>query len=181
MSNKTPKHHYPHPSLKGINYVLFPHDKWVQHWDNFFLCVLFYYCFSIPYTVGVSGGYWMYKNGPWFIANLFLNAVYVGKRVKWYCVSSWQYFNPLEIAALVDTFMQFFRAYYDENGIIVYDLRRISKHYVTSGHFFMNLLASAPMQVSFVITDIADRFISTQALQQYLICYLSQHFCLGPT
>ena len=47
-----------------------------------------------------------------------------------------------------DTCMQFFRAYYDGNGVIVYELRRIAKHYVISGQFFLNLLASFPMQVS---------------------------------
>lgn len=70
---------YPHPSLRGMQYVLFPHNKYVQHWDNFFLCVLLYYCFSIPYTVGVSGGYWMYTNTAWFFVNLVLNVVYVGE------------------------------------------------------------------------------------------------------
>mmetsp|Transcript_16645 Transcript_16645/g.30123 ORF Transcript_16645/g.30123 Transcript_16645/m.30123 type:complete len:93 (-) Transcript_16645:1848-2126(-) len=69
----------PHPSLKGIKYVLFPHDPRVQHWDNFFLCVLLYYSFVIPYTVGVSGGYRMYTNRGWFVFNMVLNIVYIGE------------------------------------------------------------------------------------------------------
>ena len=77
-NNKPPLH----PSLKGIKYVLFPQDKYVQYWDNTFLCVLIYYCFSIPYTAGVSGGYWMYHYEWWFIVNMILNAFYLGKRVK---------------------------------------------------------------------------------------------------
>ena len=43
--------------------------------------------------------------------------------------------------------MQFFRAYYDENGVIVYELRKIAMHYIFSGSFFINLLAAFPMQV----------------------------------
>ena len=57
--NKTSQQPFEHPSLKGIKYVLFPHNKYVQLWENCFLCVLIYYCFAIPYTVGCSGGYWM--------------------------------------------------------------------------------------------------------------------------
>ena len=70
---------YSHPSLKGIKYVLFPHNRYVQYWDNFFLGVLLYYCFAIPYTVGISGGYWMYRNTAWFIVNMLLNVAYIGK------------------------------------------------------------------------------------------------------
>ena len=79
-NNKPPLH----PSLKGIKYVLFPQHKYLQYWDNTFLCVLIYYCFSIPYTAGVSGGYWMYHYEWWFIVNMILNAFYLGKRVE-YC------------------------------------------------------------------------------------------------
>jgi len=73
----------------------------------------------------------MYANIGWFIVNVFLNVVY-----------------------MVDTIMQFFRAYYDENGVIVYELRRIAKHYVFSGQFFLNLLACfPPMQLILYMLD----------------------------
>ena len=47
----------------------------------------------------------------------------------------------------VDTILLFFRAYYNEDGVIVYELRRIARNYVFSGRFFVHLLASAPLQV----------------------------------
>lgn len=37
-----------HPSLEGERYVLYPRGRWVQNWDNMFLFLLLYYCFSIP-------------------------------------------------------------------------------------------------------------------------------------
>ena len=94
-SSKPPP--YQHKSLKGINWVIFPQNQYVQLWDNIFLCVLVYYCFAIPYTAGVSGGYWMATVPWWFILNMILNAFYV-----------------------VDTFMLFFRAYYDKDGVSLY-------------------------------------------------------------
>ena len=37
-----------HPSLQGQGYVLYSRGRWVQYWDNMFLLLLLYYCFSIP-------------------------------------------------------------------------------------------------------------------------------------
>ena len=68
-----------HPSLRGMKYVIFPRNRYIQHWDNFFLCVLLYYCFSIPYVVGVSGGYQMYANRAWIVVNMLLNVFYFGE------------------------------------------------------------------------------------------------------
>ena len=51
------------------------------------------------------------------------------------------------ISFIVDTILLFFRAYYNEDGVIVYELRRIARNYVFSGRFFFHLLASAPLQV----------------------------------
>jgi len=129
MKNMTPSPPH-HPSLEGIDYVLFPHDPCVQIWDNFFLCVLLYYCFAIPYTVGVSGGYWMYHNIGWFFVNMLLNLVYIA-----------------------DTIMQFFKAYYDKDGRIVYELRKIAKNYFFSINFLLNLIASFPMQLVIYMLD----------------------------
>jgi hypothetical protein len=44
--------------------------------------------------------------------------------------------------------MHFFRAYYDVNGILVYELRKIAKNYFFSVGFVLNLIASFPIQVS---------------------------------
>jgi len=44
----------------------------------------------------------------------------------------------------VDTFLQFFRAYYDPRGYLIYNLRKIRRNYIRSGWFFFNLLSSIP-------------------------------------
>lgn len=88
-----------------------------------FLLLLLYYCFSIPYVIGVSGGYRMYKIKPWLGFNMFLNMLYI-----------------------IDTFMYFFRAYYDENGKLVYNLRMIRRKYFFSSYFWLNLVACFPAQ-----------------------------------
>lgn len=44
----------------------------------------------------------------------------------------------------VDTFLQFFRAYYDDKGYLIYNLSTIRRNYLKSGWFFLNLLSSIP-------------------------------------
>ena len=65
----------------------------------------------------------MYKIGAWNAFNIFLNAIYI-----------------------VDTFMQFFRAYYDDDGKLVYNLRTIRRNYFFSSYFWLNLVACFPSQ-----------------------------------
>jgi len=50
----------------------------------------------------------------------------------------------LNICVTVDTFLHFFRAYYDREGHLVYSLTSIRKKYFRSGWFFFNLLSSIP-------------------------------------
>ena len=58
----------------------------------------------------------------------------------WYMI-----FNTcLNLCFLIDTFLSFFRAYRDEHGRMVFSLRSIRRHYIRSGWFFVNLLASIP-------------------------------------
>jgi hypothetical protein len=54
-------------------------------------------------------------------------------------------FNILiDTVFFVDTFLQFFRAYRDENGCLVYSLTSIRRNYIRSGFFFFNLIAAMP-------------------------------------
>ena len=69
----------PHPSLKGIEYVLFPYDPRVQIWDNCFLVALLYYSFAIPYMIGISGGYTMQNSVVWLVINILLNFLFLGE------------------------------------------------------------------------------------------------------
>ena len=47
-----------------------------------------------------------------------------------------------------DMIMRFFRAYYDEDGLLVYELRRIARNYLFSRYFILDLIASFPTVVS---------------------------------
>ena len=52
--------------------------------------------------------------------------------------------HSLCVVYVVDTFLAFFRAYRDDNGILIYSLSRIRKNYIASGWFIANLLACIP-------------------------------------
>lgn len=109
------------PSLKGINYVIFPGNRFAQVWDVVMILVIWYFAFFIPFQFGVSGGYYSFTN------------------------TAFQYFNGLvNLIFMVDTFLAFFRAYYDKSGRLVYSLKTIRKNYIRSGWFFINVLASLP-------------------------------------
>jgi len=78
----------------------------------------------------------MYKSMGWFVVNLLLNVVYIA-----------------------DTVMQFFRAYYDADGRIVYGLRTIARNYFFSRKFILDFIASFPMQVNGYSSVIFTEFL----------------------
>ena len=77
----------------------------------------------------------------------------------------------LNMIFVVDTFLPFFRAYRDENGLLVFDPRKIRKRYL-KGLFVPNLLSILPFTIAFygVGTRILEEYpnISSQA-QTFLI------------
>mmetsp|Transcript_20538 Transcript_20538/g.44575 ORF Transcript_20538/g.44575 Transcript_20538/m.44575 type:complete len:568 (-) Transcript_20538:1001-2704(-) len=117
------------PSLKGIKYVIFPNNRWAQRWDMVMIMAIWYYAFYIPFHFGISAGYFTVYYDGFMIFNIIVNATF-----------------------LVDTFLSFFRAYRDKNGRIVYSLKSIRRHYIRSGWFFINILASLPAS-SFVYAE----------------------------
>jgi len=50
--------------------------------------------------------------------------------------------------------MQFFRAYYDSDGRIVYELRIIARNYFFSKNFVLDFIASFPMQLAIYYMDL---------------------------
>ncbi|KAL7513771.1 hypothetical protein ACHAXN_013220 [Cyclotella atomus] len=110
-----------HPSLKGYRFVIFPEKASTQFWDLLIIGFTVYNAFFIPYQFGMSGGY--YK----MTSDLFVVFSFV-----------------VDLIFFVDTFLQFFRAYYDKKGYLIYNLSTIRKTYIRSGWFFINLLSSIP-------------------------------------
>lgn len=107
--------------LKGYKYVIFPEQKRAQAWDFLMILVIIFYAFYIPFHAGISAGYLTFTNKAFFAIVVSMNAIF-----------------------LIDTFMVFFRAYRDENGVLIFSLRTIARRYIRSGWFFLNLLASFP-------------------------------------
>ncbi|KAL7463132.1 hypothetical protein ACHAXS_003513 [Conticribra weissflogii] len=114
-----------HPSLRGIRYVIFPDNKWAQQWDFVMILVIFYYAFSVPYQLGISGGMTAVTNTGFYVFNVIVNCIFV-----------------------VDTFMNFFRAYRGSDGKLIFSLPAIRRSYIRSGWFFINLMAAFPSTVS---------------------------------
>ena len=59
-------------------------------------------------------------------------------------VSSFYILSDKHRRAPADSILWFFRAYKDKNGRTIFSLRSIARRYVTSGWFFVNLLACTP-------------------------------------
>lgn len=74
------------------------------------ILVIIFYAFYIPFHGGISEGYLTYNNLRFFCFVVSMNAVFV-----------------------VDTFMVFFRAFHDDNGMLVFSLRTIARKYIRSG------------------------------------------------
>ena len=60
----------------------------------------------------------------------------------------------------MDTFLNFFRAYYDSRGYLIYNLSTIRRNYITSGWFFINLLSSVPTSLLIWTTASSDHIKS---------------------
>jgi hypothetical protein len=138
-----------HPTLKGNEWVLYPSYKWVQNWDVLFLTVLIYYTFAIPYMIGISGGYYMLHNLGWLIVNLTANVIFI-----------------------IDMFMHFFRAYYDDEGIIVYDLKKIARNYGLSRQFVLNLISCFPTQAVIYGLDRAIFRVDSDVTDQSFLMFV---------
>lgn len=108
--------------IQHIKYVIFPDNKWIQLWDLWMILAIWWYAFAIPFSFGISRGYISDTSMVFWVITLFIN-----------------------ISFFVDTFLPFFRSYPDKNGRLVFSLKRIMRHYIRSGLFFLNLLASMPV------------------------------------
>jgi hypothetical protein len=47
--------------IKSLKYVIFPENRWIQVWDLFMIYAIWYYTFAIPFSLGVSRGYYSGK------------------------------------------------------------------------------------------------------------------------
>lgn len=114
-----------HPSIRGIRFVIFPDNPWIQRWDVLVLCMLLAVALIVPYQVGVSGGVHLLQHPVWFAVNVVINSVF-----------------------FVDTFVYFFRAYRGQTGKLVFNPKGIRRRYLRT-YFVPNILSIFPSTVIF--------------------------------
>lgn len=132
---------------KHPKWIIFPTNKWIRWWDGLMLWALFILSFSLPYQIGVSGGYYLIVNDAWFAVTLFMNGIF-----------------------FVDTFLYFFRSFYDKRGHLQLDLRQIQRRYLR-GKFLLNLISCFPSTLIFTVytRHITDLSMVTEMGQEWLI------------
>mmetsp|Transcript_20736 Transcript_20736/g.33787 ORF Transcript_20736/g.33787 Transcript_20736/m.33787 type:complete len:609 (+) Transcript_20736:367-2193(+) len=111
---------------KRLKWILYPNNRFLKAWDMLVLFLLFCLSWYLPYQIGVSGGYFLLKSNVWLTINVLINVAFV-----------------------IDTFLYFFRAYYDDRGFLILDSRKIARTYVRST-FVFNLLSCFPSTLLFV-------------------------------
>ena len=131
-----------------LTFLSFHTFRYIKKWDLIVLSALFLYAFILPYQLGVSGGIALLIRIPWFVINVFLNAIF-----------------------FVDTFLYFFRAYYTPNGHLVIDLKKIRRHYLRT-FFIPNFLSVLPYTICFYIVGTlyitAEEGYTDAGLEQFL-------------
>jgi hypothetical protein len=105
--------------------VIFPDGRWIKIWDTIIIVLLVGIAFITPYQLGVSGGVYLITELWWLIVNVIINTFF-----------------------FFDTFLYFWRAYRDQEGRLVFNLRRIRRRYLKT-YFFLNVLGCFPATLIF--------------------------------
>jgi hypothetical protein len=108
-------------------WVLYPGSRAMHVWDGLMLLNLLQLSVVLPVQIGVAANYLVAVSLGWAIFEIVTNAIF-----------------------FVDTWLVFFRAYYNEHGQLVFDQRTIALAYLRSS-FVPNLLAVMPTTLPFVI------------------------------
>lgn len=114
------------PSLRGMDWVIFPTSKWIKIWDSMILCLLIFITFVVPYQVGISAGINLLRSMGWLVVNVLVNALF-----------------------FIDTFLYFFRAYREpKSGKYNFSLQSIRHRYLRT-YFIPNLISMFPSTILF--------------------------------
>ena len=121
----------PDSRIKNLKYVIFPDNRWIQVWDLFMIFAIWNYAFSIPFSFGISRGYYSATSQGYWIYRVIINIGFFGN--KTYSIKYYSIFPQTNTLCIVDTFLPFFRAYRDKHGRLVLNLTQIRKRYIRSG------------------------------------------------
>jgi len=113
--------------------VIFPSNRFIFWWDLLILFLIFFVVLYVPVQVGVSDGEVFYQGGFGFLMFTFVNVLFI-----------------------VDTSLNFFRAYLDEEGSLVMSRKKIVKHYLY-GWFIIDALACFPVDSIYRFVDTTGR------------------------
>lgn len=83
--------------------------------------------FIIPFQVGISGGWYLVTQPAWFAINVTINVIF-----------------------FIDTWLYFYRAYYNKQGIMVINPKKIKSHYLKT-MFWPNLISNFPSTIIYFI------------------------------
>mmetsp|Transcript_6129 Transcript_6129/g.7413 ORF Transcript_6129/g.7413 Transcript_6129/m.7413 type:complete len:564 (+) Transcript_6129:936-2627(+) len=106
-----------------LKHVIHPDTKFSKWWHGIILALIFITSFTTPFAVGIMPGLRGLPENP---LHGFLFFGFVVSLIFW-----------------VDTFMNFFKAYRNPRGILVFDLKKIRRHYLR-GWFLVDALGCVP-------------------------------------
>ena len=102
-------------------WLLYPEDPYKTYWDLFITIILLISCLTTPFRIAFGED--------------------IEDPIEWLFIN-----NTIDILFLVDIFVNFFSAYYDNEFIIVEDRKQIARDYLT-GWFTIDILAIIPFEI----------------------------------
>lgn len=69
----------PDSRIKNLKYVIFPDNRWIQVWDLFMIFAIWNYAFSIPFSFGISRGYYSATSQGYWIYRVIINIGFFGE------------------------------------------------------------------------------------------------------
>jgi hypothetical protein len=123
--------------VKNLRWVIFPEDYWVKHWDAIIITLTIILMFVIPFQIGVSFGSYLYSSTAWRVFLGVINVIF-----------------------FIDNFIYFFRAYRNENGALIIDLKKIRRNYLRT-YCIPNFLSTIPTTIIFYICHLSYEQLKT--------------------
>mmetsp|Transcript_49400 Transcript_49400/g.74572 ORF Transcript_49400/g.74572 Transcript_49400/m.74572 type:complete len:577 (-) Transcript_49400:272-2002(-) len=120
--------------------VIFPDNKWIRYWDILICLSLLTLLFVIPYQVGVTSVSFTLTNTTRIVFSSIIDFIFI-----------------------VDTILYFWRAYREPDGRLVFDLKKIRRHYLRT-FFVWNLLGSIPSAIIFAGQMTPEEDFSLEAI-----------------
>ena len=124
--------------VSNLRWVIFPGDYWVKHWDGLIITLTIILMFVIPFQIGVSFGSYLFESMGWLVTFSAMNAIF-----------------------FIDNFIYFFRAYRNENGVLILDLKKIRRNYLRT-YCIPNFLSTTPTTLIFYLCHLDYAQLKTE-------------------